>query len=182
MEVDELYQNAGEKGRRHPDPDDPPRRRANKFNGHGTFENDRPPVFGALGRETSDALVRQAYRSTRKALEPLVIQASRPDATIMSDEWHAYDRLPTTGRAHATVNHRHNEYARDDDGDGVREVHSNSIEGFWLGLRNFLRMFRGVSKWWLDGYVFFYARLQKFQWAHLDFVAGLLGRFSPNGP
>lgn len=29
-ETDECYQNAGEKGIKHPDPDDPPRRRANK--------------------------------------------------------------------------------------------------------------------------------------------------------
>lgn len=30
FEMDELFQNAGEKGSRHDDPDDPPRRRANK--------------------------------------------------------------------------------------------------------------------------------------------------------
>ena len=29
-ESDEMYQNSGEKGILHPDPDDPPRRRANK--------------------------------------------------------------------------------------------------------------------------------------------------------
>src|SRR5262249_48876226 len=144
---------------RHPDPADPPRRRANQFNGHGTFENDRPPVFGAIGRASGEVVVRQAFRSTRRALEPLVVLATRPDAMIMSDEWHAYDALPTTGRGHATVNHRRGEFARDDDGDGVREVHNNSMEGFWLGLRNFLRPFRGVSKWWLDNYVHFHACL-----------------------
>jgi len=37
-------------------------------------------------------------------------------------------------------------WARDDDGDGIREVHVNTIEGLWTGLRNFLRPFRGVSK------------------------------------
>jgi hypothetical protein len=38
--------------------------------------------------------------------------------------------------------------ARDDDGDGegIREVHINTSEGFWVGLRNFLRPFRGVNK------------------------------------
>jgi hypothetical protein len=34
------------------------------------------------------------------------------------------------------------EWARDDNGDGVREVHCNTLEG----LRNFLRPFRGVNK------------------------------------
>ena len=37
VEADEMDQNAGEKGIRHPDPEDPPRRRANKRRGHGNF-------------------------------------------------------------------------------------------------------------------------------------------------
>lgn len=52
FEADELYQNAGEKGDRHPDPNDPPRRRGNQRPGHGTFANDRPPIFSVISRET----------------------------------------------------------------------------------------------------------------------------------
>jgi len=44
------------------------------------------------------------------------------------------------------------EWARDDDGDGVREVHYNTMEGIWTGLRNFLRLFRGVNKEYLSQY------------------------------
>ena len=51
-EGDEMFQNAGEKGDKHDDPDDPPRRRANKCRGKGTMENDRPPVAGVVGRES----------------------------------------------------------------------------------------------------------------------------------
>lgn len=42
----------GEKGIPHPDPDDPPRRRANKRRGRGTFGNDWPPVVGVVSRDT----------------------------------------------------------------------------------------------------------------------------------
>lgn len=52
VEVDEMYQNAGEKGCSHPDPEDPPRRRANQARGHGTWETDRPPVLGIVGRDS----------------------------------------------------------------------------------------------------------------------------------
>ena len=50
-------------------------------------------------------------------------------------------------RGHATVKHSKKEWTRDDDGDGIREVHSNTIEGTWTGLRNFLRPFRFFVGW-----------------------------------
>ena len=55
------------------------------------------------------------------------------------------------GRDRLTVCHVIKEWARD--GDGVRAVHVNTIEGLWTGLRNFLRTFRGVSKKHLYPYV-----------------------------
>jgi transposase len=51
-------------------------------------------------------------------------------------------------------------WAIDADGDGVREVHCNTMEGIWTGLRTFLRPFRGVSKWCASQYV------AMFQWGH----------------
>jgi hypothetical protein len=56
-------------------------------------------------------------------------------------------------RTHATVCHRAKEWARDDNGDGIREVHVNTTEGMWTTVRNFLRPFRGVHKRYLAGYV-----------------------------
>ena len=52
VEADEMYQNAGEKGVAHRDLEDPPRRRGNKRRGHGTWETDRPPILGIVGRDT----------------------------------------------------------------------------------------------------------------------------------
>ena len=54
VEADEMYQNAGEKGIPHDDPEDPPRRRANNRRGHGTFATDRPPIAGVVGRESGE--------------------------------------------------------------------------------------------------------------------------------
>jgi transposase-like protein len=42
-ETDEMFQNAGEKGRLHPDPEDPPRRRANKKKGMARMPMTAPP-------------------------------------------------------------------------------------------------------------------------------------------
>ena len=57
-------------------------------------------------------------------------------------------------RGHATVDHSgpKSTWARDDDGGGVREVRCNTQEGLWTDVRNFLRPFRGVGKWYLAQY------------------------------
>jgi transposase len=161
-EADEMFQNAGEKGDRHARPGDPPRRRAHQRRGHGTHDNDRPPVAGVFGRESGQVRLEVLPRTDRKSLQPFVAGASRPDATVNTDEWRAYGRLAQTGRTHSTVNHTPGQrgWARDEDGDGRREVHTNTAEGMWTGLRNFLRPFRGVHKRSLNGYV------AVFEWDH----------------
>jgi hypothetical protein len=55
--------------------------------------------------------------------------------------------------AHATVRHGVHAWARDDDGDGRREVHCNTGEGAGAGLRTDVRVFRGGHKPSLHRYV-----------------------------
>jgi transposase-like protein len=112
-------------------------------------------VFGLVGRESGAVRLAVTQHSDRATLDLLVQRHSRADATVNTDEWTAYDQLPASGRTHVSVKHGRPspEYARDDDGDGVREVHCNTMEGIWTGLRNRLRTFRGVSKKYLGGYV-----------------------------
>lgn len=63
------------------------------------------------------------------------------------------------------------------------EVHCNTREGHWLGLRNFLRPFRGVSKWCLDLYAGFDLRgSHDVRRDFLGFLQRLFGAFTPNGP
>lgn len=62
------------------------------------------------------------------------------------------------------------------------EVHSNTIEGLWTGIRTHVRPFRGVNKWFLSGYV------AVFEWAHnrkegtSEFVAMMMVPFTPQPP
>jgi ISXO2 transposase-like protein len=153
VEADEMYQDAGEKGIHHPGPDDPPRRRANKRRGHGNFANDRPPVAGVAGRDSGRLRARVVKRTDRATPEAFVGDSARPGAMIYSDELSSYAYLQELGFGHATACHVAHEWARDDDGDGIREVHDNTPEGIWTGLRNYLRIFRGVSKHYLAQYV-----------------------------
>ena len=154
-----MYQNAGEKGLAHLNPRDPPRRRANKRRGHGNWDNDRPPVVGVIGRESQQVALQVRGSSGKAELKTVVEKATQATATVNTDEWRGYAWLDQTEHRHKSVNHTpaNREWARDDNGDGVREVHTNTIEGFWTGLRNFLRRFRGVSKHYLAQYVAVYA-------------------------
>ena len=85
-EADELYQNAGEKGRQHVNPQDPPRRRANQARGHGTWASDRPPIVGIVGRGSGQIRLRLCHHSDRATLEPLLVAHTRTDAIVNTDE------------------------------------------------------------------------------------------------
>jgi transposase len=173
-EADEMFQNAGEKGTLHPDPNDPPRRRANNRPGLGTMDNDRPPVLGVVGRTTGQIRLTVCDNTRQATIQPQVENDTLTYTTLNTDESSAYNHITSTGRNHATVCHSRREYARDDDGDGFCEVHCNTMEGIWTGLRNFLRPFRGVHKKYLAIYV------AMFEWAHnlkqvtLDFMRLLM--------
>ena len=67
-----------------------------------------------------------------------------------------YDSYNCLKRIRHTVCHEKNEWARDDDGNGIREVHVNSNAGGWTGPRNFLHPYRDIHKAYLSGYVAFY--------------------------
>ncbi len=172
----------GKKGVPHPDPADPPRRRANKRRGHGTLANDRPPVVGVVGRNSGQLRLEVVAHSDGETLLDVVDRATLEGASVYTDEWRGYGRLSEMKRGHATVSHADRQWARDGDGDGVREVHDNTLEGIWTGLRNFLRTFRGVSKHYLAQYV------AMFQWGYNikaatdNFLRAILGSSSFTKP
>lgn len=103
-----------------------------------------------IGRQTRQVRIRVMKNTQGKTLCPFVEKFTVEKATLYTDEYDSYNRIK---RSRSTVCHSKNEWARDDDGDGIREVHINSNEGCWTGLRNFLRTFRGVHKKYLAGYV-----------------------------
>ena len=145
-----CFRMLGKKGVLHPDPDDPPRCRANKRRGHGTFDNDRPPIVGTVGRETGLVRLRVVHHTDQKTLEAHIHKFTLAGSQVFTDEWNGYNHIL---RSHTTVSHGDKEWARDDDGDGFCEVHVNTIEGLWTDVRNFLRPFKGVHKDYLSGYI-----------------------------
>jgi transposase len=133
----------------HTDPRGPPRRRANKRRGHGTMDNDRPPVAGVVGCQSGLLRLRVVDHADGPTFRAFVRRMTWPTGLVYTDEWAAYDRLPELARWHATVCHADRQWARDEDGDGINGVHDNTLEGIWTGVRNHLRTFRGVNQTYL---------------------------------
>ena len=107
-------------------------------------------MAGTVGRESGQVRLRVVKRADGATLKRHVERFTRPRTRVYTDEWRGYNGI---ARPRAAVAHGQHEWARDDDGDGVREVHANTSEGMWTGVRNFLRPFRGVHKRYLCQYV-----------------------------
>jgi transposase-like protein len=162
----------GKKGEEHFDWADPPRCRANKRRGRGTYANDRPPIVGTVGRQTGDCRLQVGLDTTAATLVSHVHQFTRPTAqvTVYTDENRSYFQIE---RHHLIVAHT-DTWAWDADEDGIREVHTNTIEGLWTDVRNFLRRFKGVHKRFLAGYVAICEHRRNQRWITPEFIAELV--------
>ena len=92
----------------------------------------------------------------QKTIEPFIKDTIDAGTLVYTDEYSIYARLETWGYDHKSVNHGRGECARDDDGDGLCEVHVNTMEGFWSLLRSWLRPHRGISQEKLPLYLGFF--------------------------
>jgi transposase len=79
------------------------------------------------------------------------------------------------GRHRATVWRAAGEWVRDDDGDGIREVHVNTPEALGTGLPNVLRPFRGVNRVYLHQYVAMFEWSYNIKRVPATFMWALLG-------
>lgn len=92
----------------------------------------------------------------RTTIAPLICKTVALGSEIHTDEYAIYGALENWGYEHHTVNHARGEFARDEDGDGFHEIHTNTIEGFWSLLRSWLRPHRGISQTHLPLYLGFF--------------------------
>ena len=147
VECDEAYVIAGHKG--HPDVVKNKgrtgrRRRLQGKPGRGTLEKERPPVFGMMQRG-GQVVIGLLANVKQKTIEPFIKDTIIPGTLVYTDEYSIYARLQTWGYEHKHVNHGRGEFARDDDGDGLCEVHVNTMEGFWSLLRSWLCPYQDIS-------------------------------------
>lgn len=137
VEIDELYVNAGLKGRER---DSRSRSRGLSRRGRGTYHEDKPPVFILVDRSTDDRYVIPAKTADESTIRLLLANRQQESLTMYTDGFRAYKPLEEDDAFDREyVVHSDGEYA-----DG--EVHVNTCESHGSLVRPWLSPHRGVSK------------------------------------
>jgi hypothetical protein len=111
---------------------------------------DRPSLVSS-SRETGEQRFWVCDHADRLTCPDLIAEHVPRESTILyTDEWQSSHGSQT---AHATVRHGIHDWAREDDGDGRRDVPCHSCEGAGAALRTYLRAFRGVHQPYVQFYV-----------------------------
>jgi transposase-like protein len=132
------------------------RNRLKGSRGRGTLEKEKSPILGMIQRN-GEVVIEMLPNVKQTTIKPIIEKVIQAGAHVFTDEYNIYHRLTEWGYVHQSVNHSQGEYARDEDGDGFHEVHTNTIEGFWSLLRSWLRPHRGISQEKLPIYLGFFA-------------------------
>jgi transposase-like protein len=158
VEADEIYHTAGQKGQATQGGKKSLGRRARGRRkkcepGRGHYDKDRPAILAWVSRQ--GGVVIQATRDfTVKTVQKAADIAVHAGSRLYTDSASSYRALK--GYMHAFVNHTQKEYARGD-------VHENRAECLCSLLKPSLRVFRGLSKTNLPGYVGFFPFLRNFR-------------------
>jgi transposase-like protein len=157
VEADDLYHTAGQKGQAKKGGTKslgrkPRGRRKKREPGRGHYDKDRPAIIAWISRQ--GGVVIQATRDfTVKTVQTAADIAMKRGSRLLTDSASSYRAL--TGYLHEYVNHTKKEYARGD-------VHENRAECLFSLLKPYLRVFRGISKMNLPGYLGFFQFLRNF--------------------
>jgi transposase len=93
-----------------------------------------------------EVVMRRLANVQPATIKPLLRATSASGTPVDTDAYDIDSRVEQGGDEHARVCHSSGEYARDDDGDGLHEVHINTMEGFWSLLSSWLRPHCGISQ------------------------------------
>src|SRR5438132_9675293 len=154
VEPDDLYHTAGQKGQAKGGGQkslgrQPRGRRKQREPGRGHYDKDRPAIIAWVSRQ-GGVVIHVTRDFTVKTVQKAVDLAVQAGSRLYTDSASSYRALK--GYVHDYVNHTQKEYARGD-------VHENRAECLFSLLKPYLRVFRGVSKFNLPGYVgFCYSR------------------------
>jgi transposase-like protein len=158
IEADELYHTAGNTGQAQQGGKKPlgrraRRRRKKREPGRGHDDKDRPAMIAWVSRQ-GPLVVLAVKDFTVTTVQQAADFAVQAGSRLYTDSASSYRALK--GYVHAFVNHTQKEYVRG-------EVHEKRAECLFSLLKPYLRVFRGISKSNLPGYLGFFQFLRNFR-------------------
>lgn len=106
----------------------------------------KPCIFGIIQRHPQLVRVFLVTGENTRSVKPLVTKTVRKRSRVFTDECAAYQWLPKSKYRHQFVDHSKNEYVRG-------EVHTQTLDGYWGILKNFLANKGGVRHSELERFV-----------------------------
>jgi transposase len=157
VEADDLYHTAGHKGQAKTGwtkslGRKPRGRRKKREPGRGHYDKDRPAIIAWVSCQ-GGVVIHATRDFTVKTVQKAADLAMQAGSMLYTDSASSYRLI--TGYEHDAVNHTQKEYARGD-------VHENRAECLFSLLKPYLRVFRGISKTNLPGYMGFFQFLRNF--------------------
>src|SRR5215813_4653426 len=127
-------------------------RRKKREPGRGHYDKDRPAIIAWVSRQ-GGVVIHATRDFTVKTVQKAADLAMQAGSMLYTDSASSYRLI--TGYEHDAVHHTKKEYARGD-------VHENRAESLFSLRKPYLRVFRGLSKCNLPGYVGFFQFLRNF--------------------
>jgi hypothetical protein len=157
VEADDLYHTADHKGQAKQGGKKslgrtPRGRRTPREPGRGHYDKERPAIIAWISRQ-GGVVIHATRDFTVKTVQKAADLAVHTGSRLYTDSASSYRALK--GYVHEFVNHTQKEYARGN-------VHENRAECLFSLLKPYLRVFRGISKTTLPGYVGFFQFLRNF--------------------
>lgn len=90
-------------------------------------------ILGGYQRKSNLFFLIPVINRKSETLIPIIQQYVYTGTTIITDQLKSYDLLKTFGYIHKKVNHSKHFVDPDD-----KNIHSNTIEGFWMHLRKYM--------------------------------------------
>lgn len=115
---------------------------------HGTKRGrgtSKQAIFGVVSREQEQVRTWLVSDTRIATTRPYIIRVVKGNR-IYTDGFKGYRTLPRYGYRHAWVDHEAGEYVRD-------EVHTQTLDGYWGLLKNFLAAKGGVQRRYLYRFV-----------------------------
>src|SRR5271156_4236966 len=109
-------------------------------------------VFGIVEENTNRCVLWRVKHRNKDTLTQIISENVRPNSTIKSDEWGAYNSLGKDGYQHLTVNHSLSFVSKSG-------IHTQLMESVWSQVKSGLKVKRGTSKNHLAGYLDLYSFL-----------------------